>query len=200
MNLISIIMNFAAFSILLLVPYFLVRTAGLDPLRGGAILALAAGGMVLGSWLAGQLARIVAIGRLALFGVILSIVGLAGISLWSREAGLFAIAVTLFVQGVGVGLFTVAYADLVTAILPVTDRGVAGSLTMLTRTIGVVAGASGHSAVQTHVENAALLAGAATDQAFIIGFQASFRVATAAVMIALLLSLFKAGVWSRRTF
>jgi hypothetical protein len=46
------------------------------------------------------------------------------------------------VQGVGLGLFQLAYADIVTAALPLGDRGVAGSLALLTRTLGTVTAAS----------------------------------------------------------
>jgi hypothetical protein len=46
------------------------------------------------------------------------------------------------VQGVGLGLFQLAYSDIVTAALPLRDRGVAGSLVLLTRTLGTVTAAS----------------------------------------------------------
>ena len=45
------------------------------------------------------------------------------------------------VQGLGVGVFQVAYADQVVAAMPKHMRGVAGSLIMVTRTAGVVLGA-----------------------------------------------------------
>ena len=45
-------------------------------------------------------------------------------------------------QGVGLGLFQLAYSDIVTAALPLRDRGVAGSLVLLTRTLGTVTSAS----------------------------------------------------------
>ena len=45
-------------------------------------------------------------------------------------------------QGFGVGLFQVAYFDIVTASIPRADRGVAGSLVMMTRTVGTVTGAT----------------------------------------------------------
>jgi hypothetical protein len=48
----------------------------------------------------------------------------------------------LVVQGVGLGLFQLAYSDIVTAALPLRDRGVAGSLVLLTRTLGTVTAAS----------------------------------------------------------
>jgi len=86
---------------------------------------------------------------------------------------------SLVVQGIGVGLFQVAYADLVLATLPVADRGIAGSLTMVTRTIGVVGGATALSAAFRHFEGASLAAGAPPAQAFLSGFQSTFICAAA---------------------
>ncbi|WP_163564655.1 MFS transporter, partial [Klebsiella pneumoniae] len=45
-------------------------------------------------------------------------------------------------QGFGVGLFQVAYFDIATTTLPKENRGVAGSLVLMTRTVGLVMGAS----------------------------------------------------------
>ena len=44
--------------------------------------------------------------------------------------------------GAGLGLFQLAYADMVTSALPIGDRGVAGSLTLLTRMLGTVTAAA----------------------------------------------------------
>ena len=46
------------------------------------------------------------------------------------------------VQGFGLGLFQVAYFDIVTAAIPARNRGVAGALGMATRSIGTVTGAT----------------------------------------------------------
>ena|ERR1700743_2851803 len=45
-------------------------------------------------------------------------------------------------QGFGVGLFQVAYFDIITAAIPARNRGVAGALGMATRSIGTVTGAT----------------------------------------------------------
>ena len=49
---------------------------------------------------------------------------------------------SMFLQGVGLGLFQVACFDISTATIPREDRGVAGSLVMMTRTVGVVTAAT----------------------------------------------------------
>jgi predicted MFS family arabinose efflux permease len=197
MNAMSIAINFAAFSVLILVPYYLTGAAGLEPATGGIVLALGAGGTVVGSWLAGRSTRLPA-GSLALAGMIMSIVGLGAVSTWTGGTPVVILTAVLVVQGVGLGLFQVSYADFVTARLPIADRGVAGSLTTLTRTIGVVTGASGFAAAFAHFEAVSLQAGAGPRDAFLAGFQSTFR-AVAEVLAGLVaISLLRPRVWLAR--
>jgi MFS family permease len=195
MNAASIAVNLVAFSVLLLVPYYLVRVAHLDAASGGILLACGAGGTVVGSWLAGRLATRVRIGRLALAGVVLSIAGLWLVSIWTPATTLGVIGLSLLLQGLGVGLFQVAYADLVIATLPSGERGVAGSLTMVTRTIGIVGGATCLSAAFRHFEAAASSAGAPAMDAFLAGFQTTFLYAALALASFLAVSLLRPRTW-----
>jgi MFS family permease len=199
MNAASIAVNLVSFGVLLLVPYYLVRIADMDATAGGLMLAFGAGGMVIGSWLAGRVAGRVKIGRLALAGVVLSIAGLWIISTWTPATSLAVIGQSLLLQGVGLGLFQVAYADLVTATLPAEDRGVAGSLTILTRTIGVVGGATGLSVAFRFFEMAALSAGTPAADAFLAGFQDTFFYAALALALCLAMSMARPQIWFART-
>ena len=196
MNLASIAVNLAAFGVLLLVPYYLLRVAHLDTGVAGIVLACGAGGTVVGAWLAGRLAAHVRIGRLALAGVLLGIAGLWAISLWTPATSIGTVCLALLLQGLGVGLFQVAYTDLVIAALPSADRGVAGSLTILTRTVGVVGGASVLSAAFHYFELRAARAGVPQAEAFLDGFQATFAYAAAALALCLAISLLRPRVWA----
>ena len=80
---------------------------------------------------------IAAAGALAVAG------GLAGIGLWGAAPGMAFVAAALLLHGAGLGIFQVAYLEVASASLPLADRGVAGSLVMMTRTLGVVLGATG---------------------------------------------------------
>ncbi len=195
MNAASIAVHLATFSVLLLVPYYLVGTLGLDVAIGGIVLGLGAGGMIVGSWLAGRLAARTRVGRLALAGVALCVAGLGTVSAWTPATGLAVMGLSLLVQGVGVGLFQVAYTDLVTATLPLSDRGVAGSLAMVTRTLGIVGGATGLSAAFRHFETAALSAGASASDAFLVAFQSTFFYAALGLALFLALSLLRPRLW-----
>ena len=191
MNAANIAVNLVAFSVLLLVPYYVVRIAGLDAAAGGIVLACGAVGTVVGSSLAGRLASRIPIGRMALAGIMLSIAGLWAISTWTPATPLAGAALSLLLQGLGVGLFQVAYTDLVIATLPVEDRGIAGSLTILTRTIGTVGGVTALSVAFRHFEATALSAGANAAEAFLAGFQTTFFVAASALGLGLAVSMLR---------
>ena len=143
LNLASVLANLAAFSVWLLVPYFLSRVPSYGLAESGAILAVAAAGAVLAAPIGGRLVgRAVSAERLAIAGAAAIGAGLLWLSAWTEQTPTILRIAGLALQGVGLGLFQLAYSDIVTAALPVRDRGVAGSLVLLTRTLGTVAAAS----------------------------------------------------------
>ena len=143
LNLVSVLANLAAFSVWLLVPYFLARVPGYALTESGAILAAAAAGAVLAAPIGGRLVgRYISAERLAIIGAVAIGAGLVLLSAWTEETPTALRVAGLMVQGVGLGLFQLAYSDIVTAALPLRDRGVAGSLVLLTRTLGTVTAAS----------------------------------------------------------
>jgi MFS family permease len=198
-NAASVAVNLAAFGVLLLVPYFLLRVARLDAASGGAVLALAAVGAMAGAWMAGRLAPRVSLERLTLAGIALNIAGLWSVSTWTETSPLATICLSLSGQGLGVGLFLVGYTDYVARTLPLADRGVAGSLAMVTRTIGVVLGATVLLEVSARFEAAAHASGVAGTATFLAGFQATFRYTAIGLALYLALSLISLGIWRVRT-
>lgn len=143
LNIISIATNLAAFSVWLLVPYYLVRMPGRTLAQNGAILAAGAAGAVLASPIGGRLIeRLVSAKRLAIAGAAVIGAGLLLLSAWTEQTSTALQVAGLIVQGIGLGLFQLAYTDMVTSALPIGDRGVAGSLTLLTRMFGTVTAAS----------------------------------------------------------
>jgi MFS family permease len=159
-----------SFAVPLIVPYYLLRGGGWDPVSSGALLSVWAGGTLLGSGLASRLVARLGGHSAACTGAALAAGGLAGIATWPEMPHAGAMLAWLLLQGAGLGLFQVAYADVVVAALPVSARGVAGSLTMVTRTIGLVIGASAWIALLQASEGAALATGDTVRQAFVAGF------------------------------
>jgi MFS family permease len=181
LNLLSVVANLAAFTVPLLGPFYLARVSGLDALGIGLQLGVWAGGTLSGAALAERLGRRFGLERTGFVGIGLCVAGLASVGTWSAQTGLAAAAAALFVLGFGVGVFQVAYADRVMATLPQRDRGVAGSLTMLTRMLGVAAGATLLTALLREGESAALAAGSPAQEAFLEGFRFAFRCAAGAL-------------------
>jgi MFS family permease len=143
LNLVSVLLNLAAFSVWLLVSYFLARVPAYSLTESGAILATAAAGAALAGPIGGRLTgRHISAPRLAIAGAAATGVGLLLLSAWTEQTATILRIAALVVQGVGLGLFQLAYSDIVTAALPLGDRGVAGSLALLTRTFGNVTAAS----------------------------------------------------------
>lgn len=139
----SVAINFACFANLLLVPYVLAGWSGTAVVAAGVLLALFPGGSVLGSLLASRASHGVGSAAMAAGGMGLAALGLlatAGV-LGGHEP--LALAATLALCGLGLGIFQVGYMDATTSMLPPHDRGVAGSLVSVTRLLGVVLGAVG---------------------------------------------------------
>ncbi|MGH7040773.1 MAG: MFS transporter [Acetobacteraceae bacterium] len=180
-NVANALVNLAAFAVLLLVPFVLARLPGLSIAAGGLVLAASPAGVMLGGPLAGRLARYVPSAALMPAGAVLVAAGLACIGGFSD--GVATLAPAMLAQGVGLGVFQVAYFDVVTGAIPVRDRGVAGSLGMLTRTLGLVAGATVLMSVFQAVRDAALRHGVEAGIAFETGFRTTFLIAAAIPMV-----------------
>jgi MFS family permease len=178
-NVASVLVYLTSFSVLLFVPYYLVRFTGLPLPWAGAVLASSFVGAMAAAPLAGRLIERVPAGRIALLGAALSGAGLIAIGSWNRGpwGGTSAILSALIVQGIGVGLFQVAYMDVVIGTMPQRDRGVAGGVAMLTRTLGIVVGASSLTLLFDAVETAALAQGAASANAFLTAFRVTLYAA-----------------------
>jgi len=142
LNAASVLTNLAAFAVWLLVPFYLTEARGLPLGESGLFLAIASLGAVVAAPVAGRLASRIAPRSLAVTGAVMVGVGLALIAQWERETGRWALIAALFLQGLGLGVFQLAYLDIVTATIAREARGVAGSLAMVTRTLGTI-GAAG---------------------------------------------------------
>ena len=178
-NAVYVLMNLAAFSVLLFVPYFLARFSAMPLWIQGVVLATGAVATALTSPLAGRLITRLAAERIGAVGLLAVGSGLFLVGWWPADISPPMMALTLALHGVGVGLFQVAYTDIVIRSSPVADRGVAGSLSVLTRTLGTVTGA----ALLTLIFNRAGHADTDTAAGFLFAFGAVFKLAGAAVAL-----------------
>ena len=187
-NVMNVLASLAGFSILLLTPYYLVNILKLSALESGAVLALSFAGGMTGAPLSARLVRLVGQRTTAFLGVAVVGVGLLPLAFTDSTTPVALVAALLIAEGVGQGLLAVAYIDLVTATLPERDRGVAGSLAQLTRTLGIVSGASVLTALQAH--------GAASG--FMAGYKFAFLTAGGGLLAALAISCLWPRAWFRR--
>jgi MFS family permease len=192
-NLVYVLAQLAGFSILLLTPYYLANVLHLSSFMTGLVLALAFAGSLAGAPLSAFMVRRIGQRRTVFTGIVL--VGLALLPLAFTGAGtaLPQVGLLLILEGLGQGLLAVAYTDMVTATLPPRDRGVAGSLAQLTRTLGIVSGASVLTAL--HAWGAAGLSG---QQAFMAGYRFAFLAAGGGLLMAVVLSCAWPRIWFAR--
>ena len=173
-NLGSGLVQFAIFAVPLIAPYFFARSAGLPVLTTGALLATAPLAAMLVSPVAGLLVARIPAGAVVLAGAALMALGLFGTSRWTADIGVPGMAASLLVQGCGMGLFQVAYLEIVSATVPPANRGVAGGLVQLTRTVGVVSAATILMLIFQGEEAARLASGAPEPVAFVGAFHTTF--------------------------
>lgn len=194
-NAANIIVNLAGFATMLFVPYFLVRISGLPLWQSGLVMAVGPLGMMLAANLAGRSTVKIGANRLALAGAILVALGLWWISFWDGATGHLVLPSALLLHGAGLGLFQVASLEIVTTTLSKTNRGVAGSLTLVMRTIGVVMAASILTIVFTQVQQNS--AEAAGNGAFVLAFQTVFQYAAIGLAAFIAISMLRSSMWMR---
>ena len=194
-NLAAVVVQFASFAVPLITPYFLVRVAGWGTPAVGALMAVWAIGSLAGSSSASGLINRLGAPRTAFIAMLGIIAGLGAIACWQSSPSIVLMAGSLLVHGAGLGLFQVAYTDIVIAALPINARGVAGSLTMVTRTIGLVIGASLWIALLQSIQMSAQTGAATPTAAFMSAFATVFVAAAVSAGTFLAVSAFRAGLW-----
>jgi EmrB/QacA subfamily drug resistance transporter len=175
LNLAHVALNLAGFAVLLLVPFYLARFGGLPAQAIGLLLAASPAGTMVAAPLAGRLAGWLPPRRLAVIGAGAMTMGQLLIAMTGTAPNIPLLATAMVMQGFGIGLFQVAYFDIVTSAIPRADRGVAGSLVMMTRTIGVVTGATMLTLIFQILRDGALFHGVGDSAAFLDGFTGTFQ-------------------------
>ena len=176
-----VMVNAASFLVLLLVPYYLAQAMRVHGSVAGMILAISPIGLMVASAVAGRLIPRLGAWALGLGAIGIVAAGLAGIAALPSSPLLGLLGAVLFIHGFGHGLFQVAILDLVMATIPPAHHGVAGSLNMMTRTIGVVVGASGGVLIFGRLGGSTQ---SPANQAFLDAFNGTFWAACAVVVAA----------------
>lgn len=182
-NVAHVLVNMASFSIMLLAPFYLARVVEGDALKIGMFLCLYPVGAVIASLIAPHALRRLDALVLSQLGLSLAALGLFIASAWPIELSAGRIVAALALHGFGYGLFQVAAVDVVMSTVSRRQQGVGGSLNMLTRTLGVVAGASLGSVLFTSMGGSA----AATSSDYMSAHSTVFSTAGGVVLLAIAL-------------
>jgi len=193
LNVAHTLLGLAGFAIFLLAPFYLDAVGHLSAPVAGLVLATGPFGMILSAPAAARLSKAIHPRRMALIGAALSAIGLFTISLLGERLSLTAFILAGFAQGFGMGLFQVAYFDIATATLPKENRGVAGSLVLMTRTVGIVMGASLLTLAFRALSSAS---GSGGQAALLAGFSGAFMIAGSISLLVVVLALLRG--WARR--
>jgi MFS family permease len=163
-------------------PYLLLHGAALPAGWGGLVLAIGHLAAMVASPFAGFLLARISAARLALIGSVMTAGGLWLIGAIGAAGGAIPLLVAaLALQGIGLGLFQVSVTDLLLERMPREDRGVAGSLSQVSRTLGVVTAASLLSTVFAALEAGGVARGLMPMEAFRAAFGAIFSFGAALV-------------------
>ncbi len=198
LNVFNGLVMLVGFAPLLIVPYFLVRATDFSLAVSGIILAISPLGQAVAAPLGGALLswRPWASSFALLSAIVVALATLV-MGTWGLGAGFWTMAIPMFVQGLGLGLFQLCILDVVTQRLDVRDRGVAGSLAQVSRTLGVVLGATCLSLIFAYWRAEAAAGGAAEMDGFLAAFRLTFFIAGGGLLVCLGLTLIRPRVWLR---
>lgn len=132
--------NAAIFAVWLLAPFYLVTVRGLPASLVGALFMLTPLGTALAAPVGGRLADAIGPALPVLAGLGLEAAGLLGLAAAGDATPLALVGLALFAAGFGLGAFQVPNQASVMAAFSAGQQGAAGGLTLLARTLGVVAG------------------------------------------------------------
>ena len=151
-NLLAVVANGAMFATWLLVPSLLVGQLGASLVISGLVLAASPAATAAASSLAGRSSGRTASWSLGAVGLFIEGLGMIGLSQVDATWSAAHIALLMAVVGGGLGLFSVPNMATVMQGVGIDKQGVAGGLSLMTRTIGVVAGVAAASALADRVE------------------------------------------------
>jgi EmrB/QacA subfamily drug resistance transporter len=125
-------------AVMLLMILFFQGLRGLDPLMASIMIAPLAIGLIISGPLGGNLSDKYGSRLISTGGLVLSLVGLAGLALMQYDTPYWVLAAWMFVNGFGSGLFQPPNTSAIMAAVPIDRRGVASSMRAFLNNAGMV--------------------------------------------------------------
>lgn len=172
----------AVYTIIFLVPFYLIQGRGLAPGRAGLLLTVQAAVMAVVAPLSGALSDRVGPRWLATSGMVLLAAGLAGLGIAGRDTALGLVAAALAASGLGTGLFVSPNNSALMGAAPRHRQGIAAGVLALARNVGMVLGVGLAGAVFSTVLAGGQAAGDA--DALFAALRTSFMVAAVVALAA----------------
>jgi len=137
----ALIISMGEFGILFAIPLWLQNVLELSPISSGLVLLWLAGGAFVASGVGGALSGKLPPARAVQIGVLLELVGVAGIALLaSQQSGWGLIAPFLFIYGIGIGLATAQLTGVIMVDVPMEKAGQGSGSQSTVRQIGSALG------------------------------------------------------------
>jgi EmrB/QacA subfamily drug resistance transporter len=194
-NLLTVLANCARFAIGLLMPYYVIDVLRYPATTGGSLMLAVAMMTTIVAPVTGRLSDRFGTARLSSLGLALEGLGLWMISGLDARADYLSLAAALGVVGLGLGVFEAPNMSFVMGAIPHTQQGVAGSISNMMRTLGIVFGATGASLLfderRRFYSEQSYLQAPADFQGFVPAFQDVFRFAAGLCVLAFTLSLLR---------
>lgn len=197
-NLTSCLVYLATFAVMLVMPFLLPRLPGLSVSSAGMVLAVGFVGASIAAPIGGRLIGPLRANQVCFTGAVMTGLGILAIGQVSGAKDLPWMIGALLLQGIGTGLFQVSYMYIVTGTLPVAERGVSGSLAMLTRTIGVVTSVTTLTLAFAWLRDSETARGLGEAESFQIAFQGTFTLAGGGLLVFLLATMLRPRIWLGR--
>lgn len=178
-NGLNLIANAAMFPTWLLVPSLLVDEIGVAVIIGGLVLAASPAMSALGSVWVGRRVDRSSPSTFVRAGLLVQAAGLALLGWLGPGGSALTVALGAALVGAGLGIFSVPNMHQVMSALPMDRQGVAGGLSLMMRTVGVVGGVLAASALFDSVERS---------DGFDPAFRLVFLVAAAITVVAAVLA------------
>jgi MFS family permease len=194
-NSLTVLANCARFAIGLLVPFYVIDVLHYPAAVGGTLMLVPAMMTTLAAPLSGRLSDRFGTAGLSSLGLALEGLGLWMTSRLDAQSDYLSVAMSLGVVGLGLGVFEAPNMSFVMGAIPRHQQGIAGSISNMMRTLGIVFGATGASMIfderrQAYSTQLSIQSGAEFEE-FVFAFQDVFLVAAGLCVIAFGLSLLR---------
>lgn len=186
-NLLTLLAHGTRFPIGLLVPYYAINVLAYPATLGGFLLLPAAVAMTMAAGVSGRWSDRIGTAWLSSAGLFVQTFGLWLASRLTGESSYLVVALALGLVGLGLGTFQVPNMSFVMGSIPRSQQGVAGGISQMMRTLGIVVGVTGASLLFERQRS--FYADLGERGAFVHAFQDVFLVAAGLCAVAAAVSL-----------